>query len=119
MQYWADFLYIFPALLSLEFLGKNYFSKLLLREIPIFPDILWGKNFRRIFLGFFHEKMYKKSAPEQANLDVAITPPNSLHMLWQLPQYVLITAGEIMFSIPTLAFAFTEVTAAELPEASF
>jgi solute carrier family 15 oligopeptide transporter 1 len=43
-------------------------------------------------------------------MDVIITPPNSLHMLWQLPQYVVITAGEIMFSITTLSFAFTEVS---------
>ena len=42
-------------------------------------------------------------------MDVIITAPNDLHMLWQLPQYILITAGEIMVSITVLAFAFTEV----------
>jgi hypothetical protein len=42
-------------------------------------------------------------------MDVIITPPNTLSMLWQIPQYLVITAGEIMFSITTLSFAFTEV----------
>ena len=42
-------------------------------------------------------------------MDVIITAPNSLHMLWQIPQYILITAGEIMLSITVLAFAFTEL----------
>ena len=42
-------------------------------------------------------------------MDVIITQPNSLSMLWQLPQYVIITAAEIMLSITVLAFAFAEV----------
>ncbi|GAB0094458.1 peptide transporter family 1-like [Sergentomyia squamirostris] len=27
------------------------------------------------------------------------TPGNSVHMLWQVPQYVIMTAGEVMFSV--------------------
>jgi solute carrier family 15 oligopeptide transporter 1 len=42
-------------------------------------------------------------------MDIIITEPNSLHMLWQVPGYIVITAAEIMFSITTLSFAFTEV----------
>jgi len=37
------------------------------------------------------------------------TTPNDFAILWQIPQYMIITAGEIMFSITTLSFAFTEV----------
>eukprot|EP00094_Tigriopus_californicus_P007929 TCALIF_07633-PA protein Name:"Similar to Slc15a1 Solute carrier family 15 member 1 (Rattus norvegicus)" AED:0.21 eAED:0.21 QI:166/0.07/0.07/0.78/0.92/0.85/14/0/789 len=36
------------------------------------------------------------------------TPPNSIHMLWLLPQYIVLTAGEVLFSITSLAFAFTQ-----------
>ncbi|KAJ8668736.1 hypothetical protein QAD02_010399, partial [Eretmocerus hayati] len=39
---------------------------------------------------------------------VTVADPNSVHMFWQLPQYVIITAGEIMFSITGLEFAFTQ-----------
>lgn len=37
-----------------------------------------------------------------------IAAPNSLHMLWLLPQYVVITAGEVMFSVTGLEFSFTQ-----------
>ncbi|XP_012524255.1 peptide transporter family 1 isoform X2 [Monomorium pharaonis] len=39
---------------------------------------------------------------------VAVTPPNSLHMAWMLPQYVIITMAEVMFSVTGLQFAFTQ-----------
>lgn len=37
-----------------------------------------------------------------------IAAPNSLHMLWLLPQYIVITAGEVMFSVTGLEFSFTQ-----------
>ncbi len=37
-----------------------------------------------------------------------VTEPNSIHMLWLLPQYMILTAGEVLFSITSLAFAFTQ-----------
>lgn len=40
-----------------------------------------------------------------------ITPPNELNMLWLIPQYVIITAGEVMFSVTGLEFSFTQAPA--------
>lgn len=37
-----------------------------------------------------------------------IAAPNSIHMLWLLPQYIIITAGEVMFSVTGLEFSFTQ-----------
>lgn len=34
---------------------------------------------------------------------------NNVHMAWQLPQYLLISAGEVMFSITGLAFSYSQV----------
>uniref|UniRef100_A0A6I8P623 Solute carrier family 15 member 2 n=1 Tax=Ornithorhynchus anatinus TaxID=9258 RepID=A0A6I8P623_ORNAN len=38
-------------------------------------------------------------------------PPNHLSILWQVPQYVLITAGEVMFSVTSFDFSYAEAPA--------
>ena len=37
-----------------------------------------------------------------------VASPNSMHMLWLLPQYFVLTAGEVLFSITSLSFSFTQ-----------
>lgn len=39
---------------------------------------------------------------------VYVTKANSLSMLWQLPQYVIMTLGEVMFSVTGLAFSYAQ-----------
>lgn len=39
---------------------------------------------------------------------ITVTQPNSLHMAWMLPQYIIITMAEVMFSVTGLQFAFTQ-----------
>ncbi|XP_055915652.1 peptide transporter family 1-like isoform X2 [Eupeodes corollae] len=36
---------------------------------------------------------------------------NSLHIMWQLPQYFVMTAAEVMFSVTGLEFSFTQAPA--------
>lgn len=43
-----------------------------------------------------------------AGRTIIVTEPNSMHMMWLLPQYIIITAGEVMFSVTGLQFAFTQ-----------
>lgn len=40
--------------------------------------------------------------------EVVLTPANSMHMLWLLPQYIIMTLGEVMFSITGLAFSYSQ-----------
>uniref|UniRef100_A0A1B6MAZ4 Oligopeptide transporter 1 n=2 Tax=Graphocephala atropunctata TaxID=36148 RepID=A0A1B6MAZ4_9HEMI len=37
-----------------------------------------------------------------------LTPPNNVHILWQLPQIIVISAAEIMFSITGLEFSYSK-----------
>lgn len=40
--------------------------------------------------------------------DVEIAEPNKMHMLWLLPQYIIMTLGEVMYSVTGLAFSYAE-----------
>ncbi|XP_050535278.1 solute carrier family 15 member 1-like isoform X3 [Daktulosphaira vitifoliae] len=42
------------------------------------------------------------------NAKLVVVDKCNIHVLWQLPQITLMTAGEIMFSITSLEFAFTQ-----------
>ncbi|XP_059045686.1 peptide transporter family 1 [Achroia grisella] len=42
---------------------------------------------------------------------VMITPANTVHILWLVPQYVVMTMGEVMFSVTGLEFSFTQAPA--------
>ncbi|XP_077302119.1 peptide transporter family 1-like [Arctopsyche grandis] len=42
---------------------------------------------------------------------VELSPPNSVHMLLLLPQYIILTMGEVMFSVTGLEFSFTQAPA--------
>ncbi|XP_043278431.1 peptide transporter family 1 isoform X2 [Venturia canescens] len=42
---------------------------------------------------------------------IAVSEPNSIHILWLIPQYIIITMGEVMFSVTGLEFAFTQAPA--------
>lgn len=37
-----------------------------------------------------------------------LSPPNSLHIFWQIPQYVILTLGEVMFSVTGLQFSYSQ-----------
>ena len=39
---------------------------------------------------------------------ITVTDPNSMHILWLIPQYIIITMAEVMFSVTGLEFAFTQ-----------
>ncbi|XP_053661069.1 peptide transporter family 1-like [Anopheles marshallii] len=39
---------------------------------------------------------------------IIVTEPNSVNMLWLIPQYVVMTLGEVMYSITGLEFSFTQ-----------
>ncbi|CAL1279374.1 unnamed protein product [Larinioides sclopetarius] len=59
--------------------------------------------------GSYVAYIYQNRAGNQKELRQAITVlPNSVHILWQIPQGIIITAGEVMFSITGLEFSYSQ-----------
>jgi solute carrier family 15 (oligopeptide transporter), member 1 len=71
-------------------------------------DVKISENIE-ILLGGVYEIVVTQSTSEQMDLKMhEITPPNTVHMFWLIPQYVIITAGEVMFSVTGLEFAYSQ-----------
>jgi dipeptide/tripeptide permease len=47
-------------------------------------------------------------------MQYAVTADNAVSILWQIPQIVVITAAEILFSITGLEFSYTQVSFGEV-----
>ncbi|XP_014274041.1 solute carrier family 15 member 1 [Halyomorpha halys] len=52
--------------------------------------------------------MLEDEANNMVSQLLTIVEPNSINMLWQIPQYIIITAAEIMFSITGIEFSYSE-----------
>lgn len=37
-----------------------------------------------------------------------VVRPNSVNMLWQMPQFTVITIGEVLFSVTGLEFSYSQ-----------
>ena len=75
------------------------------KPVELGEDLLQGANYQ-ILLQFIEGQ----EDPNLRNLIVhKITSENELHIFLLLPQFVIMTAGEIMFSITSLQFSFTQV----------
>ena len=71
-------------------------------------ELLQGANYQILFQ--FSEDQEDPNVALASNLIVhKITSENELHIFLLLPQFVIMTAGEIMFSITSLQFSFTQV----------
>jgi solute carrier family 15 oligopeptide transporter 1 len=61
-------------------------------------------------LGGVYTVLLSKVAREiKLNVEI-ISMPNTVHMLWLIPQYVIMTMGEVMFSVTGLEFSFTQAS---------
>ncbi|GFR21775.1 solute carrier family 15 member 2 [Trichonephila clavata] len=59
--------------------------------------------------GSYTVSILQKEAWNITAMNTFITvQPNSVHRLWQVPQYVILTAGEVMFAITGLDFSYSQ-----------
>lgn len=75
----------------------------------VFVDDLKLDSSLDLKLGGVYTIVISKSADGNFELEShVITMPNSVHMLWLIPQFVIMTAGEVMFSVTGLEFAYSQ-----------
>jgi len=92
--------------------------KLILRKSDVIQDsskeigtlnLETGGSYTVVFATKYEGNQTDRVENEVETLQYAVTQPNSLHMLWLLPQYVIITVGEVMFSVTGLEFSYSQV----------
>lgn len=74
----------------------------------VFVDDLELESNKELRLGGVYTVIISQSAATAQSKLFLITQPNSVSMLWLIPQYVVVTLGEVMFSITGLEFSFTQ-----------
>lgn len=91
--------------------GKTYFEEIMdqasFEEPSLNSD--YGSKFFKYDLGGSYNLYIGESEGDELLVDIEeVTQANSLHMMWLLPQYIILTCGEILFSITGLEFAYTQ-----------
>ncbi|GFY77018.1 peptide transporter family 1 [Trichonephila inaurata madagascariensis] len=62
--------------------------------------------------GIYIGVVYQTASPKVTNfMLLSVVEPNSISILWQIPSYVILTVGEIMFSITGLSFSYSQAPA--------
>merc|ERR1712241_95460 len=69
-------------------------------------ELLIGANYQILLQ--YSESTHDEFPPTREVIVHKITSENELHIFLLLPQFVIMTAGEIMFSITSLQFSFTQ-----------
>ncbi|CAO1383586.1 unnamed protein product [Diamesa tonsa] len=90
---------------------KNMFNQV---DVPssTYELLVGGKSVKKDislkFGGVFTIVIQDSGSSDYTAQVVTITEANSLNMLWLTPQYVVMTLGEVMFSVTGLQFSFTQ-----------
>uniref|UniRef100_A0A8C1BCC4 Solute carrier family 15 member 2 n=1 Tax=Cyprinus carpio carpio TaxID=630221 RepID=A0A8C1BCC4_CYPCA len=61
--------------------------------------------------GAFYTVILSKKSEGLTTIKMEDIQANNIHITWQIPQYVFLTAGEVMFSITGLEFSYSQAPA--------
>ncbi|CAG9803152.1 unnamed protein product [Chironomus riparius] len=74
----------------------------------VFVDDIELESNKELRLGGVYTVIVSQAATTPQSKLFIITQPNSMSMLWLIPQFVVMTLGEVMFSVTGLEFSFTQ-----------
>uniref|UniRef100_A0A4W5Q023 Solute carrier family 15 member 1b n=1 Tax=Hucho hucho TaxID=62062 RepID=A0A4W5Q023_9TELE len=88
------------------------YDKLLVAQVKMVLKVLFLYIPLPMFWTLFDQQV-RLLNPKPVNLSNAIqvvedVKPNTIHMGWQIPQYFLMTAGEVVFSVTGLEFSYSQ-----------
>jgi len=63
---------------------------------------------QELLMGANYQFIYINTSTTNTQYIHQITEENKYHVFWQLPQYAVMTCGEVMFSLTSLEFAFSQ-----------
>nr|CAD7438468.1 unnamed protein product [Timema bartmani] len=89
---------------------ESYHTQYTSAEPASFTVMLGNKSLGQVNLqlGGVYTYILNEETASTTTALITVTSPNTMHMLWLIPQYVIMTMGEVMFSITGLEFAFTQ-----------
>ncbi|XP_043465187.1 peptide transporter family 1 isoform X2 [Leptopilina heterotoma] len=98
---------------KLTFDIKSEFNETALMEMELGTyDFYWNEKLIEKSIRFRRGGVYTLVGYISENVKImkilTVTPENGVHILWLIPQYIVITMGEVMFSVTGLEFAFTQ-----------
>lgn len=82
-----------------EFTSGRY--KVLINNVEVMETYLKTGGVYTIIINELGNNQYQAKA-------VVVTNPNSMNILWLIPQYVVMTLGEVMFSVTGLEFSYSQ-----------
>ncbi|KAL2102931.1 hypothetical protein ACEWY4_002099 [Coilia grayii] len=75
------------------------------QECKMSKDLSFGSSYTYVIPITFDIAAENCGSSIVANMEIQ---PNSIHMAWQLPQYFLMTCGEVVFSVTGLEFSYSQ-----------
>lgn len=82
-----------------EFSSGSY--KILVDNVEVIQTTLKTGGVYTVLINELNAQQYQAKVIE-------ITEPNSMNILWLIPQYVVMTLGEVMFSVTGLEFSYSQ-----------
>lgn len=96
---------------EVEYIVQTEYQKTEIGTYQLFYNEIPVGKLENLIQGGVYRVVIQKALNESDSyhvMTVEVTPPNSVNILWLLPQYFVVTVGEVMFSVTGLTFSYSQ-----------